>query len=436
MLTPDQTVARLQSIITDMEAPPSVRLNIGDSLPNAILNAPAGTLFLLPLGFAHVGDYTIPKPCMITTDAPAPLARVLPSDPLASLQGAIVNGAPDIWLTNLAMKGLVPASTLLTTGLRSKLDRVSFVGTPQGQHRAIAANSQGVTIRRSLTASIFSADQDAQAIGCWDGTADLLVDDCGLEASGENVIAGGQDPLTAAGQPTNITIQNCLLSKPLAWRGMPIAGDRVKNLLELKNAVGVKVVNCELDYVWVSGQTGFAVLMTVRDQDGTAPTSTVEHVLFQGNKINHMGSAVQILGLDDTIGDLSTRMSDIVFRGNVFADIDPGLWGGSGYQFWIGGGPDQLVLDGNDFEGKNLNSFLSFGAPPTATPLPTTGLVLTNNRFQEGDYGIHGDGAPGLGKVALDMYAPGGYVSSGNTIVKGPSGRVIVYPAGMTLVNA
>jgi hypothetical protein len=52
----------------------------------------------------------------------------------------------------------------------------------------------------------------------------------------------------------------------------------VKNLLELKNARRVTIRGNVLENNWVSAQAGFAILFTVRNEDGAAPWAVIEDV--------------------------------------------------------------------------------------------------------------------------------------------------------------
>ena len=48
-----------------------------------------------------------------------------------------------------------------------------------------------------------------------------------------------------------------------------------------------------------TSQNGFAILFTVRNQDGGAPWSVVEDIVFANNVVRRVGSGINILGHDD-----------------------------------------------------------------------------------------------------------------------------------------
>ena len=89
---------------------------------------------------------------------------------------------------------------------------------------------------------------------------------------------GGNDPSIPNLVPSNITIRRNLISKPLAWRSQTWT---VKNLVELKNARSVTVEGNTIENNWAAGQTGYAVVLTPRNQDGGAPWSVVRDVAFR-----------------------------------------------------------------------------------------------------------------------------------------------------------
>src|SRR5207248_3824966 len=96
------------------------------------------------------------------------------------------------------------------------IDRVYVHGDPNiGQKRGIALNSSRTTISNSYISEIKAPGQDSQAIGGSTGPGDYTIDNNYLEAAGENVMFGGNDPAIPNLTPTHIVIRRNLLSKPL-----------------------------------------------------------------------------------------------------------------------------------------------------------------------------------------------------------------------------
>jgi hypothetical protein len=182
-------------------------------------------------------------------------------------------------------------------------DRCYVHGDAQkGARRGLALNANSVAIIDSYLSDFKEDGADSQAIAGWNGPGPFLIVNNYLEAAGENVLFGGADPPTRDLVPSDIEIRRNHFSKSLWWRiGHPTyAGTpwTVKNLLELKNARRVLVEGNVFDQNWGHGQTGFAILFTVRNQHGTAPWSAAEDVTFRRNIVRHTGSGVNILGRD------------------------------------------------------------------------------------------------------------------------------------------
>ena len=123
--------------------------------------------------------------------------------------------------------------------------------------------------------------------------------------------------------PSDIEIVRNHMAKPLRWKKDDPSFEgtewAVKNLFELKNARRVLVDGNLLEYNWPHAQNGFAILFTVRNQDGGAPWSVVEDVTFSNNVVRHVGGGINILGRDDNHPSQQTRR--IAIRNNVFLDV-------------------------------------------------------------------------------------------------------------------
>ena len=119
----------------------------------------------------------------------------------------------------------------------------------------------------------------------------------------------------------------------------------VKNLFELKVGERVRVHGNLMEHCWKESQTGFAVLLTPRNQDATSPWVYVRDVTFTGNLVRHAGAGVQIEGYDTNATSAQTRR--ITIAHNIFDDINSVRWGGSGRWIQIGNGPSDLTVDHN-----------------------------------------------------------------------------------------
>jgi hypothetical protein len=314
-------------------------------------------------------------------------------------------------IVNLLRLGDWPAQTSLTqVPHHIVLDRVYIHGNPTATvRRGIALNSAWTAVVDSYISDIHDAVFDSQAIAGWNGPGPFKLVNNHLEGSGENLMFGGGDPSIANLVPSDIEIRHNHFFKPLSWRpGDPSYAGRhwaVKNLLELKNAQRVLIDGNIFENNWFDGQNGFAILFTVRNQDGQSPWSVVQDVTFTNNVVRHSGSGINILGLDD-IHPPSGRTSRILIRNNLFVDIDGARWGGLGRLFQLYNGTADVVIDHNTgFQtGDVIGADTTYESVPGQ---PHTGFVYRNNISPHNQYGVTGRGTYGDPALTLSTYFPG-----------------------------
>lgn len=334
-------------------------------------------------------------------------------------------GTPGVRFINTRHYGSSPYQPLITTGPGTILDHPYMEGGI-GQRRGVLANSADVLIDYPIIRGITYTD-DAQAIVGWDGTRNLKVIGGSLQASGENILFGGGSPSSEANTPQDILIKGVEMSKPVEWRNKSAYGNlTVKLLFEIKNGKRITMEDCLLHHNWKDGQSGFAMALTVQDQDRTTPYTTIEDIAIRRNRIWSVGSGIQIAGRDYRTP--SQRARRITIEDNQF-EIDPATYGGKGVLVEITDGPDGLILRRNTETARSLpNSFLSFSG------FPTYNLVVDGLDAQEGEYGVAGQDT-GQGVAALNVFAPG-YQWSNVVVHRDPLvGRNIVYPVGTTVVG-
>jgi hypothetical protein len=284
-------------------------------------------------------------------------------------------------------------------------------GTPQ--KRGIALNSGDTTIRDSYIYGLKYAGADSQALAGWNGPGPFLIENNRLVAAGENVMFGGGDPRIPNMVPSNIRVLRNLMDKPLSWRG---SSWTVKNIFELKNAQDVLIEGNVFEYCWLAAQSGYAIVLTPRNQDGTAPWSVVQRVMFRHNVVRHVSSVFNILGTDTN--HISALLNDIVIDNNLFEDVDWSAYGGAGRMMLIDGG-DNIRL-------RNNTSPHNDGQFVYVVGHQVTGFVFEDNLVNYGNYGLMGDGtAPGNSTITRWLPAA---VIVGNVIVGKPSSAS--YPAG------
>lgn len=410
-------------------------LGPGSDLQAALNRARPGDVLLLQAGTTFVGNYVLPPPrggddnrtiiirsSVSGPELPGPSARIQPSHAplLPRLQspneepalrtapgarrwrveyvefGPNVGGAGDIIRlgdgssaqTDLA---LVPRDLVL--------DHVYVHGDPtSGQKRGLALNSGDTRVMNSWFADIKARGQDSQAIAGWNGPGPYVVVNNYLESAGQGFMLGGADPSIPGLVPTDIVFVGNLVRRPSEWRDGPW---QVKNLFELKNARQVRIEGNVFEYNWRAAQPGYAILFTPRNQDGRAPWSTVEDVLFRYNVVRHAGGAINILGRDRP--NTSGPCQRVAIVDNLFYDIDGRGWGGSGDFLLVGEGPSALLVEHNTIfhSGKLVSAYGGTRTEPTAA----AGFTFRYNVARHNQYGVHGSDR-GVGNDTLNAYFP------------------------------
>jgi hypothetical protein len=422
----------------------TIAVPTGGDLQGALTNAQPGDTIVLQPGAAYVGNFTLPNKSgalFITLQtAPGGLpgegARIAPGRPLATLRSPnsapALQTAPGAHHWRIVLLEFLPnaggVGDIITLGDGSSaqtalaqvphdlvVDRCYIHADPGApQKRAVALNSAATTITGSYIAGMKAVGQDSQAIAGWNGPGPYIITNNYLEAAGENLIFGGADPSIPNLVPSGITIAGNTIAKETAWRSERWS---VKNLLELKNARQVSIRANTFEYNWEAGQSGFAILFTVRNQDGACPWCQVGEVTFEDNIVRHSAAGVSILGFDDLHPSQQTR--SITIRNNIFADIDNRNWGGNGYFLMLLGGARDVTIDHNTVIQDDAYGILTVDGPPVL------GFVFTNNVARHNAYGMIGAGhAPG--NDTISAFFPGSHIA-GNALADADPAR---YPGG------
>lgn len=410
----------------------TIRVPAGGSLQAALNAAQPGDAIALDAGAEYRGPFRLPKKAgqgwiairpANDRDLPEAGQRVTPAQAsrmprLVSASGSVIVADPGAHHYRLVALEIAPAAgtflhSLVDLGSDAidlaavpydiVIDRCYLHGDPRrGSRRGVALNSRRTAIVDSYFADFKESGADSQAIAGWNGPGPFRIANNYLEAAGENIMFGGADPAIVELVPSDIEIIGNHFAKPLRWQ----AGDpqfegvawTVKNLFELKNARRVVVSSNLFEYNWPQAQNGFAILFTVRNQDGQAPWSVVEDVLFSGNVVRHVAAGINILGHDDN--QTSRQTSRITIADNVFADVG-GTWG-HGRLFQLLDGTRDIVIDHN-------TAFQTGGLLFGGDGRPHHGFVLQNNIVLAGPSGIAGSGT-GPGAASLTRYFPGAIV--------------------------
>lgn len=404
--TPKTIIDRISAdvkLLSDMLSTPTSLPAV--SAPEAFDAALAGAAdtIVLDTSFVYSKPLTLSRSVHLRTAMPH-TGRVSRDEQLPTFQKGIVISAPHVHLTEVAVTHDDPTQPIIAVrAFGTTLTRVRVLGDPaRGSKRGVEGNGEALSMEGCYVADCFGPypGGDCQAFCAWDTPGPITITDCYLEGSTETLMIGGADPRDDAHVPSDIVIRACTITKNPAWQSRAVG---VKNTLELKNARRVLITNCDVQYSWGGkGQDGYLLMLTPRNQNGTAPYSGVQDVVVTGNRFAHGAGGLAILGSDNNHPSLRTAGVKIV--GNTFDDLDPIKFAGSNKMILIVAGPQNVTIDQNQFAGSNIGSQVYFDGSPQAE-----GLVVTNNTWPKSKYGVFGTGAS-VGK-AWDKYVASGTLS-------------------------
>lgn len=433
----------------------TIRIGEGDDLQDAIDMAQLGDTILLEAGATFKGPFMLPKKkgtgwVTIRTSTPdkpfpAPGTRVSPAHAplmprLISWKGEGVvladRGAHHYRLIGIEvvpsegsfLYSLIWFGTNREQALEEQphhiiVDRCYIHGDPKkGSRRGVALNGRHLAVVDSYVSDFKEVGADSQAILGWGGAGPFKISNNYLEGAGENIMFGGGDPLIKDLVPSDIEVRGNLMVKPLRWKknepGYEGTPWTVKNIFELKNARRVVVEGNVMEHSWEEAQSGFAVLFTVRNQDGKAPWAVVEDVRFVNNIIRHSGSGLSLMGHDNNRPrDQSQETKRILIRNILWEDIGGERWGGKGILFQMIEGSSDVNIEHNTGLHRGYTLF-SMGPAHRR-------FTFRNNIAPHNEYGIFGNDV-GVGVAALDAYFPDAVVTE-NVLAGGEASR---YPEG------
>jgi hypothetical protein len=301
----------------------------------------------------------------------------------------------------------------------------------KGGHRGIAANGRNVKFLNGVIEGFWQEKRDSQAIGAWWSPGPWTIHNSYLEATGENVIFGGQGGTTPdAFVPRGLMMTRCHLRKHPSWKPVWFVTDpnapnlpgssynydygtlenitwvsgkhyASKNLFELKAMLGWTVEDCILENCWPDAQDGDGVLLTARE-------ALLSDGYFRRNiLLNVQGFAFRTLSQNDggnpgTVG----KSRNLQIEDNLFWNVDSGML--------INKGWDQLAVRRNTWNRLHGNSILNFSGQANDTVDMVEGLEYVDNIQDCGEYYITGPGL-GTGFPAFNAFVKPGYVMKGNT---------------------
>ncbi|MGE3465556.1 MAG: right-handed parallel beta-helix repeat-containing protein [Pyrinomonadaceae bacterium] len=392
-----------QPVISETAEGRIIKVPPGGNLQGALERAQSGDVIELQAGAVYAGQINLPnKPLTdfvtirssATADLPAE-KRVKPSQrsSMATITSGIIgraavmaaNGAHHYRFVGIEFtsSGSVYNYGLVVLGGAEKrpenvphtieIDR-SYIHPhkPGRSRRGIALNSADTTIKNSYIEGFAVEGEEAQGICGWTGTRNARIINNYIEGGAQNIMFGGADPANAELIPHDIEIRGNHLNKPRQWQ----TGVTVKTMFELKNAKRVVFAGNLLENNW----KGSAFRITVRNQDGGAPFSTIEDASIRDNVIRGSGDGINILGKDDTYP--SQTLKGLNIENNLFLDIGGTKEReGSGYFVLVSEGENITVANNTVFNDGNITTF--YNALPR-------GFIFRDNITGHGSYGIHG----------------------------------------------
>ncbi|MEP6646005.1 MAG: T9SS type A sorting domain-containing protein [Saprospiraceae bacterium] len=413
---------------------------------SALNSSQAGDIIQLQAGTTYTGPFTLPAKLSETgwiyiissaySSLPGPCTRVSPGDAanmpklvVTAGNGGTINTASNAHHFRFVGIEFRPVANNFVYNIiyigngetaADKLpnnivfDRCYIHGDPSsGSRRGIGMNGSFISVIDSYISDCKEDGADSQALACWSSTGPLKIVNNYLEGAGENVIFGGSDPSIPNAVPSDIEIRYNYFFKPLRW--MNEAWD-IKNLLEFKNAQRVLVEGNHFENNWPNAQSGFALLITPRNQNNTAPWSVDEDITIRFNIFDNIAQGINISGFDSP--NVSQRTSRLLIQNNVWHVTNLGM-GGDGRLFQVLNGPTDVIIDHNT--GFCTNAYLvSDGNPKTDF------FVFSNNIVTHANYGFIGSGTA-YANTTLAMYFNPNWEVVKNVDIGGSATN---YPAG------
>ncbi len=437
-----------QAFIDTTYAPPSGRtilVNAGGDLQAALDNAAPGDTIELQAGATFNGPFTLPAKAgsawiYIRSSAhsslPPPGTRVGPADQanmpkiqVAAGAGAAIqtdSRAHHYRFVGIEVKpvsgNFVYALVAIGSGEPSvaalphdiTFDRCYIHGDPgAGGRRGVAMNGVRVAVIDSHVADFKEVGADTQALWTYNTPGPLKIVNNYLEAAGENFMSGGADPEIPGVVPSDIEIRGNHFFKPLSWIGRAWS---VKNLLEFKSGQRILVEGNVFENNWASAQSGFAVLITPRNQDGRAPWSVTQDITIRLNKFVNVGQGFNISGRDAPNPSQATRR--VLIENNSIQVTR--LRGAGGRIFQFLGGPIDTTIRHNTGVITVAGGTAAFSEnDPRADQFD-----FRDNLLSRGEAGFAGTGT-GPGTPTLSGHFTN-YTFLKNAVIGAPSGS---YPA-------
>lgn len=361
----------------------TIQVPAGANLQQALNNALPGDEIVLAAGATYIGNFTLPVKSgsgwiLVRTAGTVPplgtrltprtaggVARIFTNNSLPALRTAgatrgwrfvgIEFGVTSAITSMTAIVSLGDGSYVQNTLAKAPrdliFDRVWVHGHPTlNLRRCIALNSAATAVISSTISECHDRGYDSQAIWGWNGPGPFLIENNYLEGSGENVGFGGATPAIPNLVPSDIVIRRNHIAKPDTWK---TAGWLVKNLIELKNGRRVLIEENLIEGNWLSGQQGYAIMLTPRSENGSCKSwCVIEDLTFRWNHVRRTGSGLNLTARADA--DLAIAGTRFLFEQNLWDEIGTGIYTGNGRIWFVwGSGLADVTFSHNTALGKD-----------------------------------------------------------------------------------
>jgi hypothetical protein len=307
------------------------------------------------------------------------------------------------------------------------LDQVAVLGLDGLAHRGVELHGTNLSLTNSHVSGIVERFRQSQGVWIAYGPGPYLVENNYIEATGENLLVGGDDPKIQGMIPSDIVIRGNDFKKLQEWR--TTAPNSVVNILELKNAQRVLIERNTLDGSWTDIQTGMGFTFTPRNQYGKASWSTVRDVVVRYNVVkNYENYAIHTLYTDNNFP--SGTLTNLTVEHNLFQG--PG-------GVWIVNGIDGDFKVVNNTMPAITKAVIMFNGavPPTGVGAPgRPNFTFNKNAVLSGRYSIGSQSGGGQGIPSITSYTTP-VLTSGNVIEENlgwgrwPGGNTILTVGGL-----
>lgn len=306
------------------------------------------------------------------------------------------------------------------------LDRIlTYAPDSTNVQRCVSAQGAYIAIINSWLSDCHYKGADAQAIVSWNGTGPFKIVNNYLAASGENILFGGADPAIPGLTPSDIEFRKNWVVKPLTWRDSTGFNPYTeKNSFETKNAQRILAEDNVFENNWGDGQTGFAIVLKSANQSGACNWCVSQDIIFRWNVIKNASAGFNMSAGEHYNGGTFVPMNRILITQALLDSVSQSTQNGTHALFQILGGINNLSI-------IHTTGFPTAGSITMFDILgPVTNLVMTDNLWGHGQYGIFGS-SKGEGSLPLSYYAPT-VIFSRNVLVKAPATQYSKPPVDST----